>query len=123
MQGQGKPLFFLKIRRNSIERKNPLNRIVAITFTDKAASELYKKISEHIEELLNNSINNLERKTTKELRRQLISSNISTIHSFCLNILREFPVEAKLDANFIPIDEKCPPNWWNYLLKKLSRMH
>ena len=90
----------------ALKEKTPLNRIVAITFTDKAASELYKKISEHIEELLNNSINNLERKQLKELRRQLISSNISTIHSFCLNILREFPVEAKLDANFIPIDEK-----------------
>ena len=25
--------------------------------------------------------------------------------SFCLNILKEFPVEAELDANFTPIDE------------------
>src|ERR1035437_7383420 len=83
-----------------------LSKIVSITFTDKAASELYKKISECIEELILTTKNNSEVKQLENLRRQLISSNISTIHSFCLNILKEFPVEAELDANFIPIDEK-----------------
>ena len=39
------------------------------------------------------------------IRSQLVSANISTIHSFCLDILRQFPVEAGLDANFQPIDE------------------
>ena len=39
------------------------------------------------------------------IRRQLVSANISTIHSFCIDILREHPVEAGIDANFTPIDE------------------
>ena len=90
----------------ALKEKIPLSKIVAITFTDKAASELYKKISECIEELLKTTENNSEVKQLENIRRQLISSNISTIHSFCLNILKEFPVEAELDANFIPIDEK-----------------
>lgn len=87
-----------------IEEKIPLNKIVAITFTEKAAGELYNKITE----LINNQINeakdiNLKNKLEK-IRGELISANISTIHSFCINLLREFPVEANLDVNFIPID-------------------
>ena len=90
----------------ALKEKIPLSKIVAITFTDKAASELYKKISEYIEDLLKTTKNNSDLKQLEIIRTQLISSNISTIHSFCLNILREFPVEADLDANFVPIDEK-----------------
>ena len=90
----------------ALKEKIPLDKIVAVTFTDKAASELYKKISETIEELIITTENNSEIKQLENLRGQLISSNISTIHSFCLNILKEFPVEAELDANIIPIDEK-----------------
>ncbi|MDR3609878.1 MAG: UvrD-helicase domain-containing protein [Ignavibacteriaceae bacterium] len=90
----------------ALNEKIPLNKIVAITFTDKAASELYKKISNCIEELLTISVNKSDIRQLESLRRQLISANISTIHSFCLNILREFPVEAELDANIIPINEK-----------------
>ena len=90
----------------ALKEKIPLSKIVAITFTDKAASELYKKISECIQELIVTTKNNSDVRQLENLRRQLISSNISTIHSFCLNILKEFPVEAELDANFVPIDEK-----------------
>ena len=38
------------------------------------------------------------------LRRSLVSANISTIHSFCIDILKEFAPEAELDVNFVPID-------------------
>jgi ATP-dependent helicase/nuclease subunit A len=90
----------------ALKENASLNKIVAITFTDKAASELYKKISECIEELIITTENKSEVKQLENLRRQLISSNISTIHSFCFNILKEFPVEAELDSNFVPIDDK-----------------
>jgi ATP-dependent helicase/nuclease subunit A len=104
--GSGKTFVVSKRFVEIAVRENiPLSKIVAITFTDKAASELYKKISDCIEELFISSDNNSDVKKLEKIRRQLISSNISTIHSFCLNILREFPVEAELDANIIPIDE------------------
>ena len=83
-----------------------LRNIAAITFTDKAAGELYKKIADQIDERIN-SCNDVQLlKKLESLRRQLVSSNISTIHSFCIDILRENPVEAGIDANFIPIDEQ-----------------
>lgn len=84
----------------------PLRNIAAITFTDKAASELYRKIADRIEDLLNESADKEISRKLENMRRQLVSANISTIHSFCTDVLREFPVEAGLDANFSPIDEQ-----------------
>ncbi len=83
-----------------------LRNIAAITFTDKAAGELYKKIAEQIEEKINSSADEQLLKKLENLRRQLVSANISTIHSFCIDILKENPVEAGIDANFIPIEEQ-----------------
>ena len=84
-----------------------LKNIAAITFTEKAAGELYKKISEEIDLMYKSTSDNLLKKKLRNIRRQLVSANISTIHSFCLDILREYPVEAELDANFIPIDARA----------------
>lgn len=105
--GSGKTFVLSKRFVKIITEENiPLRNIAAITFTDKAASELYKKIAVLIEDSILTSGNPNEIKKLESLRRQLVSANISTIHSFCINILREHPVEAGLDANFSAIDEK-----------------
>ncbi len=83
-----------------------LQCIAAITFTEKAASELYKKIAEQVEKRIQDETVKSTLKKLERIRRQLVSANISTIHSFCINILKQFPVEAELDANFVPVDEQ-----------------
>jgi len=82
-----------------------LQNIAAISFTDKAASELYKKIAVEINNRLIESTDKTDIRKLETIRRQLVSANISTIHSFCIDILRQHPVEAGIDANFSPIDE------------------
>ncbi|MCX6174026.1 MAG: UvrD-helicase domain-containing protein [Ignavibacteriales bacterium] len=82
-----------------------LSSIVAITFTDKAAGELNKKIAREIDERILSEENSGKRKKLEEIRRQLVSANISTIHSFCINILKEFSPEAEIDPNFNVIDQ------------------
>ena len=53
MPGQGKLLFFQKdILEIALNENVHLRNIAAITFTDKAAGELYKKISDEINERL-----------------------------------------------------------------------
>ncbi len=87
-----------------LKTNTSLRQIAAITFTDKAAGELYGKISRSILEASLKAENERDRLKYEQLRKQLVSANISTIHSFCAQILREFPVEADIDANFSPID-------------------
>ena len=67
--------------------------IVAITFTEKAAAEMKGRVIEklHKAEDLNNRVQILEEMNT---------APISTIHAFCSRILREFPFQAGVPANF-----------------------
>lgn len=105
--GSGKT-FVLKNRYVNIllEKKISLNNIVAITFTDKAAAKLYKDIATEIERRINETTDISLKETLQNYRKDLVSANISTIHSFCLQILKEFSTEAGIDANFMPIDEE-----------------
>lgn len=89
----------------AINENLPLRNIAAITFTDKAAGELYQKIAKEIDLRIKEAIDQKIIVQLEMIRRQLVSANISTIHSFCIDILREHPVEAEIDANFTPIDE------------------
>lgn len=84
----------------------PLDKIAAITFTEKAAGELFKRISVELEKLLLSNTNSEIKLRIEKIRKQLVSAKISTIHSFCIDLLKEFPVESSLDANFSTIDEQ-----------------
>ncbi|MCB9247148.1 MAG: UvrD-helicase domain-containing protein [Ignavibacteriales bacterium] len=82
-----------------------LNNIVAITFTEKAASELYSKIAKELDERII-SANGITKIKLETLRRNLVSAKISTIHSFCIEILKDYAPVAGIDANFSPVDKR-----------------
>lgn len=81
-----------------------VNEIVAITFTEKAASELRTKIAREVEKRILHAPSAREKVHLEHIRDQLISANIGTIHSFCAQLLREYPVEADVDAAFTVLD-------------------
>lgn len=82
-----------------------LSSIVAITFTDKAVGDLRRKIALYIKERLENEKAETKKKKLIELQRELVDANISTIHSFCKNLLKEFSTEAEIDSSFQVINE------------------
>jgi len=81
-----------------------LSRLVAITFTERAAREMRDRIRSVCRERL---LTRDARESTHwlALLRALDAARISTIHSFCGSLLRTHAVEAALDPHFSTLDE------------------
>ncbi len=104
--GSGKTFILTKRFIETILKKNvKFKEIVAITFTEKAASELISKISNELDKVLEQTKNPDEYKKLKEFREHILSAKISTIHSFCFDLLREFPIDAEIDPSTEIIDD------------------
>ena len=77
-----------------------LDRIVAITFTEKAAGELKLRLREGIEDALERTPQEDERQRLLAAATDLERAPVSTIHAFAAALLRERPFEAGLDPGF-----------------------
>jgi ATP-dependent helicase/nuclease subunit A len=83
------------------EGVSTLDRIVAVTFTEKAAGEMKLRLQSEIERARNAEDVTPERsaRLAKALSH-LELARIGTIHAFCGDLLRERPVEAGIDPLF-----------------------
>ncbi len=81
--------------------RGELARIVAVTFTEKAAGELKLRLRAEIERArqITEPLSEARSRLDKALK-QLEEARIGTIHSFCADLLRERPVEARVDPMF-----------------------
>ncbi|MBP1719329.1 MAG: UvrD/REP helicase, partial [Deltaproteobacteria bacterium] len=106
-------------------RRATLEQIIAITFTEKAAGELKVRLREEIEKAIPRS-RDAEGEALRQALGDLERAPISTIHSFCASLLRERPVEAKIDPNFEPLDEMgldmlFQETWESWLGRELEK--
>ena len=100
--GSGKTRVMIdRIIKLILQKKAQVNEILAVTFTQLAAKQIKEKLSS----ALVKSITEENYGYIKEQLNLLRTANISTIHSFCSNVLRTYFYEAGLDANFSIIDE------------------
>ncbi len=79
----------------------PLDRIVAVTFTEKAAGEMKLRLRGDIEHArASGKLDREEQARFETALSHLELARIGTIHSFCADLLRERPVEARIDPLF-----------------------
>ncbi len=81
-----------------------IDQIVAVTFSEKAAGELKLRLREQLEHARAAATG--EAATTLERAVQRFEeAHVSTIHGFCADLLRERPVEARIDPSFAVLTE------------------
>jgi ATP-dependent helicase/nuclease subunit A len=74
------------------ERQIQPDRILTVTFTKKAASEIKARLVERLHD-------------RTDLRQEVERAYVSTIHGFCTRLLRENSIAAGVDIGFTPIEE------------------
>jgi len=73
-------------------------QILALTFTDKAAAEMKERIRA--------GILKQEGPQWEKACEDFMIAPVQTFHSFCAQVLREFPIEAGLEPGFAVLDEQ-----------------
>ena len=92
--GTGKTMVLVeRFCRAVIERGLPVDSLLVITYTDRAAGELRSRIRAALHE-----------KGRSDLARELDGAWISTIHGFCSRLLRQHAVAAGVDPHFRVLD-------------------
>ncbi len=106
---------YFKILERALELDSNLtpDKIVAITFTKKAAAEMLSRVISKFSEKYDivrysSNFNNLDLRFLDKIRtfrNKLTNARISTIHSFCLQIISNYPIEAGIPVYFREITE------------------
>ena len=79
-----------------------VDQVLAVTFTEKAAGELKLRLRQELERARrdNGAAPHLD-----DAIARLEDAQVSTIHSFCADLVRERPVEARVDPGFEVLDD------------------
>lgn len=95
--GTGKTTVLVNAVAAAIAEGVDVSRIVAVTFTHQAAGEMKLRVRE--------ALANHGTPRALDALHSLDRAFIGTIHSFCATLLRQRPVEACVDPDFIELDE------------------
>jgi ATP-dependent exoDNAse (exonuclease V) beta subunit len=85
-----------------------IEQIVAVTFSEKAAGELKLRLREQLEtHLIHAPAGSAEAVALGRAVQHFEEAHVSTIHGFCADLLRERPVEARVDPAFEVLTESA----------------
>ena len=98
LHGSGKTTVLVeRIINKMIKEKIDIDKLLIVTFTNAAASEMRQRILEALYEKIE------ENPEDEILQRQVVllhKANISTIHAFCLEVIKNYFYEINISSNF-----------------------
>ena len=94
-----------RILRVIADGRADIREIVAVTFTEKAAGELKLRLRERLEDERQRAMTPAVAARLADAVQKLEEAHVSTIHGFCADLLRERPVEARIDPLFRVLTE------------------
>ncbi|MBT3344434.1 MAG: UvrD-helicase domain-containing protein [Gemmatimonadetes bacterium] len=100
-----------------------VDELAAITFTRKAAGELRGRFSARLQEAATLGTAQ-EQARLQQAVRHLDQCTIGTIHAFCAQLLRQYPLQAGLSADFQEVEEReelwLARSAWDHFLESRS---
>ncbi|MBE5737761.1 MAG: hypothetical protein E7348_05110 [Clostridiales bacterium] len=116
--GSGKTFTMIeRLKRLVIEQGVGVDQILAVTFTEMAASEMKEKLKSALSQ-------NFDEKVKDRMYRQLSlvpSSDISTLHAFCARLIRSYFFAVGLSPDFSVMDEADAQVLKNECIEKTFR--
>ena len=105
--GSGKTFVMIeRLIRLITEEKTDVENILAVTFTQLAAQEMKTKLADALtKKISDGDISDKERTRLKEQLADVPMASVSTFHSFCQDLIRNYFFEAGVDALFKISDE------------------
>jgi ATP-dependent exoDNAse (exonuclease V) beta subunit len=94
------------------------DQIVAVTFTRKAAGELKLRLREELDRARTDDSDPSSSENLENAIAKLEEARIGTIHSFCADLLRERPVEARVDPDFQELSEEESPRVFDQVFRR-----
>ena len=95
--GAGKTGVLVERYLRLLERGVKVSQILALTFTEKAAAEMKEKVRKALSEK--------EGEVWKERLEEFNWASISTFHSFCSNLIRQYPLVSGVAPRFQVLDD------------------
>ena len=107
--GSGKTAVLVeRVIRKILSGALSLDQLLVLTFTEAAAKEMNRKISDAVSRELQSAVLRHDTKATERLRQQSLlvnSASISTVHSFCSRIIKNNIHLTDLPTDFSIVDE------------------
>jgi len=103
--GSGKTRTLVQRYLSHLEEGLSPRQILAITFTEKAAREMRNRIRAAVRARADTATTTQKEAFWRDLEARMDAARISTIHSFCAELLRSHPAEASVDPEFEVVEE------------------